>query len=223
MAGHSHSANIKYRKGRQDSARSQLFLKIRKKIESIIWEEGEVNEKSLSLARENKFPKEKVYQIWEKVKADKAASNSLSKALYQAPFGIWIYLENGNVTAETVRQLKLKKIPFTSLLSYFQPVYSLKLPAESNLEEHLFTILPPEIWEKIDYNEEKQELFSSKKEAMDIVKNVLKESKKIVIIEEKNFWQSLVPCQLIKKEEKDYFQKLEEQLKGSKFYTNVEK
>jgi transcriptional/translational regulatory protein YebC/TACO1 len=63
MAGHSHSANIKYRKDRQDSARSQLFLKIRRKIENIIREEGEVNEKSLSIARENRFPKEKVYQI----------------------------------------------------------------------------------------------------------------------------------------------------------------
>ena len=63
MAGHSHSANIKYRKDRQDSARSQLFLKVRKKIENIIREEHEINEKSLSIARENKFPKEKVYQI----------------------------------------------------------------------------------------------------------------------------------------------------------------
>src|SRR5438034_243558 len=50
MAGHSHSANIKHRKDRQDSARSQLFLKVRKKIENIIREEHEVNEKSLSLS-----------------------------------------------------------------------------------------------------------------------------------------------------------------------------
>lgn len=63
MAGHSHSANIKYRKDRQDSARSQLFIKVRKKIESIIQEERRVSEKVLSLARESKFPKEKVYQI----------------------------------------------------------------------------------------------------------------------------------------------------------------
>jgi transcriptional/translational regulatory protein YebC/TACO1 len=63
MAGHSHSANIKYRKDRQDEVRSKLFLKLRKKIEIIIREEGGVNEKSLSIARENQFPKEKVYQI----------------------------------------------------------------------------------------------------------------------------------------------------------------
>ena len=63
MAGHSHSANIKHRKGRQDSARSQLFIKIRKKLENILREEGKISEKSLTLARENKFPKEKVYQI----------------------------------------------------------------------------------------------------------------------------------------------------------------
>ncbi|CAI2201987.1 2153_t:CDS:2, partial [Funneliformis geosporum] len=63
IGSHSHSANIKHRKDRQDSVRSQLFLKIRKKIENVIREEHEVNEKSLSIARENKFPKEKVYQI----------------------------------------------------------------------------------------------------------------------------------------------------------------
>jgi transcriptional/translational regulatory protein YebC/TACO1 len=63
MAGHSHSANIKHRKDRQDNARSQLFLKVWKEIENIIRKEKEVNEKSLSLARKNKFPKEKVYQI----------------------------------------------------------------------------------------------------------------------------------------------------------------
>jgi len=63
MAGHSHSANIKYRKDRQDSARSKLFLKLRKKIENIIRKEREVNEKVLSMAQENNFPKEKVHQI----------------------------------------------------------------------------------------------------------------------------------------------------------------
>ena len=145
MAGHSHSANIKYRKDRQDSARSQLFLKLRKKIEKIILEKGEVNEKALSIARENKFPKERVYQIWEKIRAGREANNSFQKTLYQAPFGIWIYLENGDVAAEIVKQLKLKKIPFASLLSYFQPVYSLKLQEISDLEGYLLTILPPEI------------------------------------------------------------------------------
>ena len=64
MAGHSHSANIKYRKDRQDSARSQIFIKLRRKLENIVREEGKISEKSLSLARENKFPKEKVYQIY---------------------------------------------------------------------------------------------------------------------------------------------------------------
>jgi hypothetical protein len=46
-------------------------MKIRKKIENIIREEREVNKKSLSITRKNKFPKEKVYQIWEKIKAER--------------------------------------------------------------------------------------------------------------------------------------------------------
>jgi len=223
MAGHSHSANIKYRKGRQDSARGQLFLKLRKKIENIIIEKGGVDEKALSIARENKFPKEKVYQIWEKIRAGREANSSFQKVLYKAPFGIWIYLENSNATAEIVKQLKLKKIPSTSLLSYFQPVYSLKLQEKNGLEEYLLAILSPEIWEKINYNGEKHELFSSDKEAMNIAKTTVKKNEKIVVIEEKNFWQTLVPCQLINKEEIDYYQELKKQLSGNSFYTNVEK
>src|SRR5436305_11197268 len=110
MAGHSHSANIKYRKDRRDSARSQLFLKLRKKIENIIREERGVNEKSLSIARENQFPKEKVYQIWEKIKENNEIS--ASRVFYQAPFGILVYLE-GDITAvdSLVDKFKLKKLP----------------------------------------------------------------------------------------------------------------
>jgi transcriptional/translational regulatory protein YebC/TACO1 len=63
MAGHSHSANIKHRKGRQDKLRSQLFLKLRKKITNLIREEGKITNKVLNMARENQFPKEKVFQI----------------------------------------------------------------------------------------------------------------------------------------------------------------
>ena len=130
MAGHSHSANIKHRKDRQDSARSQLFLKVRRKIENIIREEHEVNEKSLSIARENKFPKEKVYQIWEKIKSGTEKSHS-ERTFYQAPFGIFIYLEGDNTNIESEsRELKLKKMPLSSLPSYFQLFYSLKLELE---------------------------------------------------------------------------------------------
>src|SRR5205085_1662042 len=103
------SANIKHRKDRQDSARSQLFLKVRRKIENIIREEHEVNEKSLSVARENKFPKEKVYQIWDKIKSG-AEKNHSERAFYQAPFDIFIYLEGDNTNIESESQeLKLKK------------------------------------------------------------------------------------------------------------------
>src|SRR5688572_21671018 len=127
MAGHSHSANIKHRKDRQDDARAKLFLKLRKKIEIIIREERGVNEKSLSIARENKFPKEKVYQIWGKIQEDKG-DNSSSRAFYQASFGIVIYLKNSkNITDDLEKKLKLKTLPFSSLPNYFQLVYSLKV------------------------------------------------------------------------------------------------
>ena len=68
MAGHSHSANIKHRKDRQDSNRSQLFLKLGKQIEQIIRaNDGVITEKVLTIAQKNKLSKEKVFQIQERV------------------------------------------------------------------------------------------------------------------------------------------------------------
>jgi len=70
MAGHSHSSNVKYRKDRQNEKLSKLRLQIRKKLELLIRQENKISEKALSIARENNFPKEKVYQIWEKIKKE---------------------------------------------------------------------------------------------------------------------------------------------------------
>ena len=227
MAGHSHSANIKYRKDRQDSARSQLFLKLRKKIENIIREEGEVNEKSLSVARENRFPKEKIYQIWEKVKNEREI-NSSSRAFYQAPFGIFVYCESNTTLSDSLtNKLKLKKMPLALLPNYFQLLYSLKLNLEENkidLTEYLLIHLSNDIWEEINYNDKTNEINSSDKEAINRVKTAIRENKlELAIVEEKIFWKALTPCQLTKKEERSYYQELEGHLNGSKFYTNVEK
>jgi transcriptional/translational regulatory protein YebC/TACO1 len=148
MAGHSHSANIKHRKDRQDNARSQLFLKLRKKIENILREEREINEKSLSIARENKFPKDKIYQIWEKIK-NEGKEDSSSRAFYQASYGIFIYLEdNSSITNEVVKKLNLIQLPLSSLSNYFQLLHILKVTLKekrSNLEEYLLNNLPDEI------------------------------------------------------------------------------
>ena len=191
MAGHSHSANIKHRKDRQDSARSQLFLKVRKKIENIIREEREVNEKALSIARENNFPKEKVDQIWEKIK-NSGGGNHSTRAFYQAPFGILIYLEDSkDVNTDLVSQLRLKSLPLSLLTNYFQILYSLKinLKKESNdLEEYLLTYLPDEIWEKLTYDEKKRELISPHKEEIIKVKKIIEENKLELAVEpEKTF------------------------------------
>ncbi|CAG8547007.1 39215_t:CDS:10 [Gigaspora margarita] len=156
---HSHSANIKHRKDRQDSARSQLFLKVRKKIENIIREEHEVNEKSLSIAREN-----------EKIK-NSGGENYSARAFYQAPFGILIYLEDSkNITTDLISKLKLKSLPLSSLSSYFQMLYGLKInlkEEDNNLEEYLLTYLPVpcQLVEKKEtdyYQELKKEMAGSK-------------------------------------------------------------
>jgi transcriptional/translational regulatory protein YebC/TACO1 len=189
MAGHSHSANIKYRKDRRDSARSQLFLKLRRKIENIIREEGDVNEKSLSIARENQFPKEKVYQIWEKIKENRETATS--RVFYQALFGILIYLE-GDITDfdSLADKFKLKKLPLSSLPSYFQLFYSLKvnLQSDNNLEEYLLNYLPNDIWEEINYSEKEKKLISSNSESIKRIKNIIdKDKNELSVEEEKTF------------------------------------
>ena len=228
MAGHSHSANIKHRKDRQDSARSQLFLKVRRKIENIIREEHEVNEKSLSIARENKFPKEKVYQIWDKIKSG-AEKNHSERAFYQAPFDIFIYLEGDNTNIESESQeLKLKKMPLSSLPSYFQLFYSLKLELEEeenyNLEEYLLTYFPVEVLEKMNYSEKNVEVISNDKQIIERIKDINKQNElKLKIKEEKTFWKALVYQKLFEKEAINYWTELEKKVAGSKFYANVEK
>ena len=225
MAGHSHSANIKHRKDRQDSARSQLFIKVRKKIENIIREEREVNEKSLSIARENKFPKEKVYQIWEKIKSEREKDHSL-RALYQAPYGILIYLENiKSINDDLIKKLKLKSLPLSLLPNYFQLLYSLKVNLKGNnndLEEYLITYLPTNVLEKITYNE--KEITSPYKEETSRLKKIIEENNLELIIEqEQTIWKAIISCRLTEKEELDYYQELEKQLNKSKFFSNVEK
>jgi len=207
MAGHSHSANIKYRKDRQDQARSQLFLKLRRKIESIIRQEGKITSEVLSMARENSFPKEKVYQIFEKIKSE-GEKNSFTRNLYQAPFGIFIYLEGNQDNIDNAAQeLKLKKIPLFSLLNYFQLCYSLKLELEENynLEEYLLTHFTIEILEKINYNEQNSEIISTDKQIAEKMKNIItKNQLKLKAKEEKTFWKALVYQKLFEKEATNY-------------------
>jgi len=190
MAGHSHSANIKYRKDRQDHARSQLFLKLRRKIENIIRQEGKITPEVLSMARENSFSKEKVQQIFEKIKSE-GEKNSFVRNLYQAPFGIFIYLEeNQDNIDKAAQELKLKKIPLFSLPNYFQPCYSLKLELEENynLEEYLLTHFPIEILEKINYTEQSSEITSLDKQTTEKMKNIITQNGlKLKTKEEKTF------------------------------------
>jgi len=221
MAGHSHATNVKWRKDRQNQARGKLHQKVRRDIELFIREEGKLSEKVLNIARQNNFPKEKVYQIWEKIKLDK--KNSCSQYFYQASFGIWLCLEN-NVPDKLVTRLKLKKMPLHLLFSYFQTVYILKLVGESDLlTEFLLTDLPAEVWEKIDYDEQKQELISVEKEVINTIKNIISiKNPKLAIVKEKNNWKASFPKSLNNLEEKNYYLQLKKELANIKFYSNVD-
>lgn len=223
MAGHSHATNVKWRKDRQSQARGKLHQKIRRDIELLIREEGKLSEKALNIARQNNFPKEKVYQIWEKVKLDK--KNGCSQYFYQAPFGIWLCFENDGVPDKLAARLKLKEMPLHLLFNYFQLIYILKLAGESSLlTECLLTDLPTEIWEKIDYDEQKQELISTEKEVINTVKNIISiKNPKVSIVEEKSFWKAFFPRPLSNPEEENYYSQLKKELTNIKFYSNVEK
>ncbi|CAH1763251.1 7301_t:CDS:1, partial [Entrophospora sp. SA101] len=71
-------------------------------------------------------------------------NNSSSRVFYQAPFGIWLYLDNNRISEEQAENLKLKKMPLSLLPNYFQLIHVLKLEseAENNLEEYLLANLP---------------------------------------------------------------------------------
>ena len=73
---------------------------------------------------------------------------------------------------------------------HFRLIYSLKIELKeknNNLEEYLLTTLPLEIWEKVNYNSEKQVLSSSDKEMINGIKKAIKENPQISITEEKVF------------------------------------
>jgi hypothetical protein len=121
-------------------------------------------------------------------------------------------------------------MPSHLLSNYFQLIYTLKLTSESSdlLEEYLLNDLPTEIWEKVNYDEQKQELFSSDKEAINVIKKTIQKNQKITIAEEKNYWKPLFFKLLSSQKEKKYYSQLQKELKNInfqqniKFYTNVE-
>jgi transcriptional/translational regulatory protein YebC/TACO1 len=174
VAGHSHSANIKHRKDRQDIARGQLFLKLRKKLEIIIRQEGCINEKSLIIARENQFPKEKLNSILEKIRLD--VSSKSEKFLYKANFGIILYIDSficDNVK-KTEKEFGLKRLPISLLNSNFNNKILINLDTDKkNIEEILISFLPSEYLEKIEYNSHEKVISLDDRKILREVKNIL--------------------------------------------------
>ncbi|CAG8469259.1 8201_t:CDS:10, partial [Racocetra fulgida] len=128
-----------FRKNRQSELRSQEHQTARREIELLIRQKREIPKEAFVIAREHSFPKEK----------NSTAESRSTQALFQAPFGILIYLEGGkNIPADLVKKLQLKSLTPVSLPNYFQPLYSLKINLkgnDNNLEEYLLTYLPNEI------------------------------------------------------------------------------
>jgi len=120
-------------------------------------------------------------------------------------------------------------MPLSSLPSYFQLFYSLKLELEegknyNNLEECLLTYFPVEILEKMSYSEKNVEVISNDKRILEKTKDITKQNElKLKITEEKTFWKALVYQKLFEKEAINYWTELEKKLVGSKFYINIER
>jgi len=70
MAGHSSYKNKKYRKNRKDEIKKKNHLKVYNKLKNIIKKEGEINDKILNFARENRFSKIKVLEIKKKLEKE---------------------------------------------------------------------------------------------------------------------------------------------------------
>ncbi|RHZ36468.1 YebC/PmpR family DNA-binding transcriptional regulator [endosymbiont GvMRE of Glomus versiforme] len=225
MAGHSHSANVKWRKDRQAQVRGQEHQRIRREIELLLRQEGKISEKALILAREHSFPKEKVYKIWEKWKQKKDKADDYFGKLYQAPFEIVLYCEGKDEEKKTEtinslsKELKWKEINKNSLLYYFRKVSFWELESRNKtvkLEEYLLTTLPSEIINKIEQIEtsnEQVKIIFMEKEIGEAIENCLFGKDFCFIKSKKKIWQPLVFQELASQEAQEYAQKLKQRLK----------
>ncbi|RHZ37791.1 YebC/PmpR family DNA-binding transcriptional regulator [endosymbiont GvMRE of Glomus versiforme] len=239
MAGHSHSANVKWRKDRQAQVRSQGHQRVRKEIELLIRKEGEISEKALILAREQSFPKEKVYKIWEKWKQKKNKIDDNFGKLYQAPFEIILYCEGKDEEKkiETInslsKELRWKEIDKNNLLYYFRKVNLWELERRSKtvkLEEYLLITLPSEIIndiEQIGISSEQVKIIFTEKETGETIENCLFGDTYCFIKSKKKIWQPLIFQEIVSQEAKEYVQKLKQKLQQNQdsfnFITNIYK
>jgi len=110
------------------------------------------------------------------------------RALYQAPYDILIYLENiKEINDDLIKKLKLKSLPLSLLLNYFQMLYSLKVNLKgnnNNLEEYLITFLPSELLEKMTYDENERKITFPNKEEISRLKKIIEENNLELIIEQ---------------------------------------
>lgn len=178
MAGHSHSSNIKHRKDRQDSAKSQLFLKLRRKFEQILRKEGEVNEKSLSLARENKFPKEKLRRILEAIRKSGKVEFTLKKYLYKGENDLVIYFESLANFSDLEKKFNLKRIPSSLFNLYFFKKYYLRVDFkrifdDGVIEDFFLSNFPEETWNNSEYVVNEKLIVSDSNEVIKGLKNII--------------------------------------------------
>ena len=225
MAGHSHAANVKWRKDRQAQVRSQEHQRVRREIEIMIQREGRISEKALSLAREHSFPKEKVYQIWEKWKENKNKESENFDKLYQAPFEIVLYCEGKDEekTWETInylsKELRLREIDKDNLLYHFRKVNLWELERKDQnikLEEYLLTVLSDEIInkvEQIEIHENQVKIIFIEKEIGEIIENCLFGNDFCFIKSKKKLWQPLIFQELVSQGAKEYVQKLKQTIR----------
>jgi hypothetical protein len=236
MAGHSHAANVKWRKDRQAQIRSQEHQKARKKIEILIQQEGKVSEKTLSIAREHSFSKDKVYHIWEKLKQKQTSGENHFRKLYRAPFDIIIYCEGKEekkiqkVVSFLSEEMQWKEI-VGDPSCYFRKINLLEIEIKDNsnsLEDCLLTNLPDEALSKIEKMEIKDnqvEIIFSEKEVGEEIKNLLLENSSFSIKSKKSIWQPLVFQELATQEAKLYAELLKQKIIQNQlsinFFTNI--
>lgn len=237
MAGHSHSRNVKWRKDRQAQLRSQEHQKLRKKIEVLIQQEKGVSEKALNIAREHSFPKEKVYQIWEKWKQKQTNGNDYFGKLYQAPFSIILYCEGKEekeiqeAIAFLSKEMQWNEISQGNPLHFFRKVNLLEIEVKDNsinLEEYLLVNLISEVVNKIEQIEARDrqaKIIFSEKEVGEEIENLLLKSSCYSIKNKKIIWQPLIFQELVSPEAKEYAKNLEQKLIQNQlninFFTNI--
>ena len=178
MAGHSHWAGIKYKKGRADKQRSQIFSRISKEITvaaKLGDKDPDMNSRlrsAIQLARSVNMPKENIERAISKSEANQNINYNQLRYEGMGPGKISIIVEtltdNKNRTASNIRTIFQKhggSLGTTGIASHnFKQLGIIRIEKKTISDESILELAAKAGAEECISNENFHEIFSSKEQ-----------------------------------------------------------